>query len=82
MEEKVNSNTMTARFAGLLYLILVITSGYGMMYVPSKLIVPGDGVATANNILTHEFLFRSAIASHIFSQVIFMMLALVLYSSA
>ena len=76
---KMNSNKKTARLAGLLYLILAITGAYGAMYVPSKIMVRGDAVATANNILANEFLFRSGIASIIISQVIFVLLAFALY---
>jgi hypothetical protein len=46
-----------ARLAGLLYLIVDITGYYSIMYVPSKIVVQGDAVATANNILANEFLW-------------------------
>lgn len=79
MAEATNSLKKTARLAGLSYLLLVITFPYGIMYVPSKIMVRGDAVATANNILANEFLFRTGIAGHLISQVIFAFLALVLY---
>ena len=42
MGPKVNSSNRTARFAGLLYLMLAIIAPYGLMYVPSRIIVRGD----------------------------------------
>ena len=41
--------------------------------------VRGDAVATANNILANEFLFRTSIISDIISNTIFVFLVLVLY---
>jgi len=69
----------TARLAGLLYLILVITGIYGIMFVPSQTIVPGDAVATANKILANEFVFRTGIINDIISNTIWVFMALVLY---
>ncbi len=75
----INSDKKNARIAGLLYLLLAIIAPYGVMYVPSKTIVRGDAVATANNILANEFLFRTGIVSHLISVIIFLFLVLVLY---
>lgn len=47
----------TARHAGLLYLIWIITAIYGIVYVPSKTIVQGDAYATAKKIIDNEFIF-------------------------
>jgi len=74
-----NLNKKTAKLAGLLYLILAIIAPYGLMYVPSKIVVWGDAAATANNILANEFLFRTGIVSNLIGEVIFMFLVLVLY---
>ena len=79
MEEKTTSLKNTARLASLLYLIWAITGVYGLFYVPSKIMVRGDAVATANNILANEFLFRTGIISDIISSTIFVFLVLVLY---
>jgi hypothetical protein len=48
----------TARFAGILYLIITVAAIFAHFYVPSNIIVSGDAVATANNITTSETLFR------------------------
>ena len=69
----------TARLAGLLYLIIVVTSVYGHMYVPSQIFAMGDAAATANNILTNEFLFRSCIVVGLIESTAFLLLALTLY---
>ena len=69
----------TARLAGLLYLIVVILAPISIIYIPSKTIVRGDTVATANKILANEFLFRTGIVTHLLCVIIFLFLALVLY---
>jgi hypothetical protein len=69
----------TARFAGALYLALAPFSIFGIIYVPSVLIVPGDAAATAGNIMASEGLFRSGIVSHLIGQTIFVFLVLALY---
>jgi hypothetical protein len=55
---KVNSIQKTARFAGLLYLIITVAATIAHFYVPSNIIVPGDAAATANNIMNNVTLFR------------------------
>ena len=79
MENKVYSLKKTARLAGLLYLFLIITGVYIIMYVPSKIMAEGDAVTTAKNILSNEFLFRTGIIGDIISNTIFVFLALALY---
>jgi Domain of unknown function (DUF4386) len=68
-----------ARVTGALYLSLVFTAPFSLLYVPGKLIVRGNAVATASNILTHEMLFRLCIVSELLSSVIFICLGLALY---
>ncbi len=55
---KVNSIQKTARFAGVLYLIITVAAAIAHFYVPSTIIVSGDAAATANNIMNNEALFR------------------------
>ena len=52
-----------ARVAGLMYLIIAVCGVFGMMYVPSKILVSEDATETANNILACESLFRIGIVS-------------------
>ena len=78
---EINSSSLkkTARIAGLLYLFLIITGVYCIIYVPSQITVRGDAFTTAKNILAHEFLFRTSIISDLISNTIFVFLVLILY---
>src|SRR5262249_60843237 len=69
----------TARIAGAIYLSMVITGPFSLIYVPGKLIVPGNATATAANVLAHDTMFRLAFVAGLFGQVIFICLAIVLY---
>ena len=73
-----NPSRATARTAGLLYLVVALTGGFSMLYVPS-LIVPGNAAATANNLMAHESVLRLGIVSGLVCQVVFVFLALALY---
>ena len=68
-----------ARVAGAVYLSMVFTAPFSLIYVPNKLIVRWDATATASNILAHETLFRLSILADLVSQVIFICLAIALY---
>src|SRR5438445_4509351 len=68
-----------ARIAGAIYLSMVITGPFSLIYVPSKLIVRGNAAATADNILAHETMFRLSILADLVGQVIFICLAIALY---
>ena len=74
-----NSTKKTARVAGLLYLLMAVTSAFGLMYVPSKIIVDGNAAATANNIMSFELLFRMGIVSNLIGQIGFIFQILILY---
>src|SRR6478736_7312761 len=68
-----------ARIAGAIYLSMVITGPFSLIYVPSKLIVRGNAAATAENILAHETMFRLAILADLIGAVIFVCLGIALY---
>ena len=68
-----------ARVAGFLYLLLFPLGIFGILYVPSNLIVPGDAATTANNIMASESLFRLSILSALFVQITQILLVIVLY---
>ena len=68
-----------ARIAGAIYLSMVFTAPFTLLYVPGKLIVRGDAAATANNVLAHETMFRLAIIGDLFTHVIFICLGIALY---
>ena len=69
----------TARIAGLWYLLAGLPAPFSLVYIPSKLIVPGDATATANNILASETLFRIGIVGNLISQIGFIFASLALY---
>ena len=68
-----------ARIAGAIYLSMVVTGPFSLIYVPNKLIVRGNATATADNILAHETMFRLAILADLFGAVIFICLGIALY---
>jgi len=68
-----------ARIAGAVYLSMVLTAPFSLIYVPNKLIVRGDATATASNILAHETLFRLSIFGDLVGHVIFICLGIALY---
>jgi hypothetical protein len=74
-----NSSKMTARLAGLLWFLSTATGAFGLLYMRSNVIVPGDAAATAGNLIASEFLFRAAIVSTLFSQVFLFFLGLTLF---
>ena len=68
-----------ARIAGAVYLSMVLTAPFSLIYVPTRLIVRGNAPATADNILTHETMFRLSILGELVGMVIFICLAIALY---
>jgi hypothetical protein len=74
-----SSTKKVARLAGLLYLLVSIPGFYGLMYVPSSLIARGDPGATARHIMASKTFYRSGIVADLLSQVLFILVALVLY---
>jgi hypothetical protein len=55
-----------ARIAGFLYLIVIVGGLFAEIFVRGRLVVHGDAVATAHNILTHELLYRLGFAVEVF----------------
>ncbi len=73
-----NSIKKTARMAGFLYLIYIVTTAIANAS-RTKLIVFGDAIATANNILASERLFRIGFMSDVLAGVLFLLTAWALY---
>jgi len=69
-----------ARLAGFMYLLLVMSGIFYLVYVPSQLMVTGDSLATVNNIKESEFLFRLGIAVGVLSNVFFLVLPFILFA--
>ncbi len=74
-----NSSKNTTRLPGLLWLLSAVTGGFGLFYIRSYVIVPGDAAVSAGNIMASEFLFRAAIVGTLFSQVFLFFFGLTLF---
>jgi hypothetical protein len=74
-----SSTRNPGRVAGFWYLLLVILGPLRLIYIPSKLFVPGNATATVNHIAAHEWLFRLGIAGDLVAAVILIFLALAFY---
>jgi hypothetical protein len=70
----------TARIAGLLYLIVVLSGIFSLAYVPSKLIDWNDADKTFTQIQASETLFRLGIVAGIICYTAFLLLPFVLYA--
>lgn len=68
-----------AHVAGFLYLLVVVTGLFSVIYVPRKLMVPGNATATAANILASQTLFEIHIFNGLISVLLFLFVALALY---
>ena len=77
----ITSQYKAARLAGLLYLIAMATGLFAEFYVrfPSTLVVSGDAVKTASNIMANERLYRIGIANNILTFAIDVVLIWALY---
>ena len=69
----------TARTAGFLYLIVVLTGIFSLLYVPKQLFDWDNATATYQNIVNNETLFRLSIVAGIVCYTAFLLLPLVLY---
>lgn len=68
-----------ARFAGVLYLIIIAGGLFAEAFVRQQLIVPGDPGATVRNILEQELLYRVGFAVHLFYLACALPLMLIFY---
>lgn len=73
------TRSQIARFAGLLYLIIIICGIVDLVYIPSKLIVWQDPAKTVENIMNSELLFKEGVVCGIVTFLAFLLLSLVLY---
>ena len=67
------------RVAGLWYLFLILIGPLRLIYIPEKLFVYDNPVATVNNIATNEWLFRFGMVSELVGAVILILLTLAFY---
>lgn len=74
-----NSINKTARMAGLLYLLYMVTTIFADVAGRSRLIVFGDAAATSSNIMASQGLFRLSFVGDLVSAVLFFLAAWALY---
>lgn len=74
-----DSINTTARKAGFYYLLVAIFGFYGIMYVPSQVLVKGNAAATMQNLLDKEFLFRTGVTANLLGGVAFMLTVFTFY---
>lgn len=69
----------SARIAGAVYLVVIVAGGFAEIGVRSRLVVNGNAVATAQNILAHEQMFRWGFAADVIAVLCVVPLILLLY---
>jgi hypothetical protein len=74
-----NTSKNLPRLAGLLWFLSTAMGGFGLIYIRSNVIVPGDAAATAANLMASEFLYRAAVVGSLFSQIFLFFLGLTLF---
>jgi len=70
---------LLSRIAGVLYLIVIITGLFSLMFVPKNLFVYGNALETAQNIYQKTGMFRISLASSVICYLAFTFLVIFLY---
>ncbi len=68
-----------ARFAGIIYVVMSLAGGYSLLGFPGRFVVRGDAEATARRIMDGLQLYRYTVLGTFVADILFVMLALVLY---
>jgi len=68
-----------ARMGGLAYLIIIVAGAMGEIFIRSKIIVPGDDLATTQNIAASPLLWRIGIFGDLVMHVFDLVLGIVYY---
>jgi hypothetical protein len=68
-----------AKYAGLLYLLIAISGGFSIGYMPSVIVVAGDPATTAQNMMDNLGLFRLGILGDIVVLLLEIVLTVILY---
>ena len=76
---KMTSKDKLCRLAGLLYLIMAVTTAFSLLYVIGRFVVAGDAAATLAHIQAHRTLFEFGIVAGAVGFVDYLILGLVLY---
>jgi hypothetical protein len=68
-----------ARVAGIIFLLAVVSGTIGEAVVPSMLVVPGDAVTSAHNIVANDLFFRLGFVAYIVEALTDVALTFLLY---
>jgi Domain of unknown function (DUF4386) len=79
MEKTIPTLKKTARLAGFFYLLNVVISIYGIIFISSKISMHGATAEIVNILVANEFLFRSGIYIRLVNSIPWILLALSLY---
>jgi len=74
-----DSTRSQARWAGLLYATASSLAPFAYLYVPGRLLVPNDALATAEHVRASEGLLRAAIGAELYGVTVLFFAALALY---
>lgn len=80
-----NNNTIEtspqsyARIGGILYLIIIVAGIFTELFIRNKLVISGDAIATTNNIMASQLLWRFGIACDLIMHVCDIPLMLIFY---
>jgi hypothetical protein len=74
-----NISNQSARSAGAIYLVIILSGFFSLMYVPSKISNWSDPSSMINNVMTHQMLFRVGIVVEIIGFIGFLLLPLAFY---
>lgn len=69
----------TYRLTGVLYLFVIILAGFSQGYVRGTLVIPGDALATATNILENIGLFRLGLTTDLMAFILDAIISVLLY---
>lgn len=68
-----------ARIAGVVFLAALLFAGFGEVYAPNQLIVPGNATATAHNVITSNLFLRLGFVGYLAEAITDVLLAFLLY---
>jgi hypothetical protein len=74
------SPSRQARIAGVLYLLLAVSSGLPWQYLNGVIVKRGDASATADNVAAHSSVLRLALVSDLASMACYVLTAMALYT--
>ncbi|WP_121666227.1 DUF4386 domain-containing protein [Mesonia aquimarina] len=72
-------NIKLIRLTGLFYLLVIIFAGFSQGYVRETLVVPGNAIATANNLLENKGLFQLGLTTDFIAFLLDAVIAILLY---